>query len=246
MERSIIITGSGSGIGAATARRLAKAGVGILIHARDNERGVTDVQAEARALGAETVGVCGDLGDPCVSEEITSRARKAFGRIDALIHVAGFPVLGGFSQEVEEAEKCFEAIPLAFYRLVRGCMDDLSRAKQGRVVAVSTHNAHVFRNDYPVYPISGAAKSALEVIVRSLAVELGPTGTTVNCVVPGLIRKDHGPPFLSSDQWRDYPKLVPMQRIGEPDEVAAAIAFLASAEASYITGQIIHVNGGFC
>jgi NAD(P)-dependent dehydrogenase (short-subunit alcohol dehydrogenase family) len=125
-------------------------------------------------------------------------------------------------------------------------MDDLGRAQQGRVVAVSTHNAHVFRNDYPVYPISGAAKAALEVMVRSLAVQLGPTGTTVNCVVPGLIRKDHGHPFLSSDQWRDYPKLVPMQRIGEADEVAAAIAFLASAEASYITGQIIHVNGGFC
>jgi NAD(P)-dependent dehydrogenase (short-subunit alcohol dehydrogenase family) len=64
--------------------------------------------------------------------------------------------------------------------------------------------------------------------------------------VPGLIRKEHGQAFLSSDQWSNYPKLVPLQRIGEPDEVAAAIAFLASAEASYITGQIIHVNGGFC
>jgi NAD(P)-dependent dehydrogenase (short-subunit alcohol dehydrogenase family) len=253
MERSIIITGSASGIGAATARRLAKPGTGILIHAKDNAKGVASVRAEIEAAGSQTIGVCGDLAKPGVADGIVVEARQAFGRIDALIHVAGYPVLGGFGSEMDEAESCFDAIPLAFYRLVRGCLPDLERARHGRVVAVSTHNAHIFRNDYPVYPVSGAAKAALEVMVRALAVmvralavELGPAGTTVNCVVPGLVRKGHGQPFLSADQWQSFPRLVPMQRIGEPDEVAAAIAFLASPDASYITGQLIHVNGGFC
>lgn len=245
VERAIVITGSGSGIGAATARRLAGAGTGILVHAKDNEKGVREVQRELEARGAVTAGLCADLADADAADEVVAQAMSAFGRIDSLIHVAGYPVRGGFGADLTSAAECFDAIPLAFYRLVTGAMGSLKSARNGRVVAVGTHNTHVFRNDYPIYPISGAAKAALEVMVRTLAVELAPMGTTVNCVVPGLIRKEHGNPFLSQDEWKRFPTLVPMKRIGEPDEVAAVIAFLASTDASYVTGQIIHVNGGF-
>lgn len=245
IERVFVITGSGSGIGAATARRLAKPGTAILVHAKENANGVAEVKRELAAKGAIADGLCADLAEPNAADRIIDCAIDAFGRVDALIHVAGYPVGGGFSADQASAEECFNATPLAFYRLVSRAMADLKKAKDGRVIAVGTHNTHVFRNDYPIYPISGAAKAALEVIVRALAVELAPAGTTVNCVAPGLIRKEHGSPFLSREQWNRLPSLVPMRRIGEPDEVAAVIAFLASKEASYVTGQIIHVNGGF-
>ena len=243
---AIVITGSGSGVGAATARRLARPGVSILVHAKENEAGVAAVRSELEALGCRTEGLCLDLAEQDAAAKIITAARRSFGRIDQLIHVAGFPVRGGFAASEAEAAECFDAIPLAFYRLVTAAMADLKSAKQGRVIAVGTHNTHVFRNDYPVYPISGAAKAALETMVRALAIELAPAQTTVNCVVPGLIRKEHGNPFLSPEEWRSFADLVPLGRIGEPDEVAAVIAFLASREASYVTGQIIHVNGGFC
>jgi 3-oxoacyl-[acyl-carrier protein] reductase len=245
VSRGIIVTGSASGIGAATARRLAGPGVGILVHAKANEAGVAAVSRELEAMGAATVGLCADLAVPDAAGRIVDRAHEAFGRIDALIHVAGFPVRGAFATGEAEAEACFQAIPLAFYRMVRRAMPLLKAAERGRVVTVSTHNAHVFRPDYLYYPVSGAAKAALEVMTRTLALELAPQGTTVNCVVPGLIRKEHGNPFLSKEEWARYPALVPLGRIGEPDEVAAVIAFLASKEASYVTGQCIHVNGGF-
>lgn len=245
VTRSIVITGSASGIGAATARRLAAKGVGMLIHAKDNEKGVAAVEKELQAKGVQTVGLCADLAETDAANKVIDLAVESFGRIDALLHVAGFPVRGGFATEDAEAEEAFQAIPLAFYRLARRALPYLKKAEQGRVVTVSTHNAHVFRPDYLYYPVSGAAKAGLEATTRALSLELAPFNVTVNCVVPGLIRKEHGNPFLSKDEWAKYPKYVPLGRIGEPDEVAAVIAFLASKEASYVTGQCIHVNGGF-
>ena len=113
------------------------------------------------------------------------------------------------------------------------------------MIAISTLNAHVFRSTFPVYPASAAAKSGLETLARTLAIELAPHQVTVNCVAPGLIRKDAERAQHYDEETRQaLLRNVPLGRMGEPSEVAALVDFLAGPEADYITGQVIHVDGG--
>ena len=242
---TILATGSGSGIGAAALRRLVKPGDKVMIHARQNATGVAAVADELRVLGAETATGLADLADPGEGAALVARTVETFGSLDTLIHAAGFPVRTSFGEATAvEFGAVMQAIAGSFLEMARAALPHVARSQVGRIVAVSTHNAHVFRHDYPVYPISGAAKSALETFVRALAIELAPSGATANAVVPGLIRKEHGRQFLSPQEWAELPRVVPIGRIGEADEVGAVIAFLASREASYVTGQVVHVNGG--
>ena len=245
-RRVILVTGAGSGIGAACARRLAGPDTALLLHTRKNAEGLERVAEAVRARGAEAATLLGDIGDATVPEALVARAVEVFGGLDGVVTAAGFADKTPFATADDAVfQKSIDSVLWGFLRTARAALPHLGGRPAPRIIAISSFVAHVFRTDVATFPASAAAKAGMEALVRALAVEAAATGTTINAVSPGYTRKDPGAhAALTQAQWDAVTAKIPMKRLGTPEDVAAMVAFLASAEAGYVTGQVIHVNGG--
>ncbi|WP_345811979.1 SDR family oxidoreductase [Paraburkholderia sp. PREW-6R] len=247
-DRAVLITGAGSGIGAALARRIAAPRTALMLHARGADQAsrdrVAQVAADCTANGAHCATVFGDLAERDVAEQVVSETLASFGALDQLVANAGHAQRQTLqSLEADQLQCAFAAMPAAFAALVRRAAPALTASQRGRVVALSSFVAHSYRANAP-FAATAAAKAALESLAKTAAAELAPHGVTVNCMAPGYTRKDRGPSAGNAPVWQRAAEATPLGHVAEPADIAALIAFLLSDEARHITGQVIHVDGG--
>lgn len=233
------VTGGSRGMGAAIARELAKRGGSVALTYHLAADAAREVVAEIEAAGSSAVAIQADHGGDHGTEQAISAAINHFGRIDILVNSAGiFPFAPIEETEIEEFDRTFAIHVRAPYRAIQMVLPAMS--KGGRIISIgSSLGTHVPSAGVSLY---AASKSALVGMTKALARELGPREITVNLVNPGSIDTDMNP--ADGPQADSERALIPLSRYGRAEEIAQAVAFLASPSAAFISGAILAVDGG--
>jgi 2-hydroxycyclohexanecarboxyl-CoA dehydrogenase len=228
--KNAVVTGGGSGIGHAVANRLRADGLNVA---------TLDVKP-----GDDKFGYAADVTDRTAVDAALDEIRSALGPVTVLVNAAGLERFKRFTDiKFEDWQRVIDVNLNGVFHCVQAVLPDMIEAGWGRIVNISSSSTH---SGQPYMAPYVAAKSAVNGLTKSLALEYGPSGITVNAVPPGFIDT----PMLRKSEERGYLvvqqniETTPVRRIGKPEDIAAACAFLISEEAGYITGQILGVNGG--
>ncbi len=235
--RRALVTGASGGIGAAAARALHAQGATLALAARRADA----LQALADELGERVHVTPCDLADPASVDALPKAAAEAMGGVDILVNNAGVTRDNLFMRMSDAEWDSVIAVNLtAAFRLARGCLRGMMKARWGRVVSVTSI---VGTTGNPGQGNYAASKAGLVGMSKSLAAEVASRGVTVNCVAPGFIATAMTD-ALADAQKEKLLTAIPAGRMGSPEEIAAAVVYLSSDEARYVTGQTLHVNGG--
>lgn len=238
-----VVTGASKGIGAEIARRLAADGASVVVNYAASKAGADKVVADITGKGGKAVAVQADVAKPDDIKKLFAETKKAFGRVDVLVNNAGvyeFSPLDGITPE--HFHRQYDLNVLGLILTTQEAVRHIG-PEGGSVVNIGSVAGDIAPPTASVY---SGTKAAVNAITKSLATELGPKKVRVNAVNPGMVETEgaHSLGLIESDWRKQIEAQTPLGRIGKPDDIAPAVAFLASDDAKWITGETLYISGG--
>jgi 3-oxoacyl-[acyl-carrier protein] reductase len=237
-----VVTGGSRGIGAAIARRLAAGGAAVAVNFAGNREAAETVVREISGAGGKAIAVQADVREPEQVEAMAMAVAATLGPVDVLVLNAsiGFPIVPFLSFRWEDFEAKLTGELKAAFACCKAFVPAMVDRGSGSVVAISSQ---LSRHPGEGFCAHSTAKSGLDAFMKSLALELGPSGVRVNVVAPGLTETD-ATSFMKPEAKAGAAMATPLRRIGNPDDVAGAVLFMASDAARFVTGSYLPVSGG--
>jgi len=238
------VAASSQGLGKAVAIELASEGAKVIINGRNKENLETTKQEIEKITGQEVLALAGDLSNDREKEQVIKNALQGFDHIDILITNTGGPTAGKFEGlKREDWDKTYQSILVSVIDLINGFLPGMKKQKWGRIIAITSQAVKQPVNELI---LSNSVRASVAGLIKSLSNEFGVYNITVNNVMPGYTETNRLKKLVEENSgFADAKKEIPLGRFGTPEEFAAAVAFLASERASYITGVSLAVDGGW-
>lgn len=238
-----VVIGATSGIGRAIALGLADAGADVVPTGRRTNL-VEEVAGEIEARGRRSLRMTADVSDTASIQALADATIETFGKVDILVNAAGFTIRRPtLDVSDDEWEGILDVNLTGMLRACRAFGGHMIERRYGRIINIGSLTSVVALHEVAAY---GASKAGVAALTKSLAVEWGPHGVCVNAILPGVFRTALNEGLLDgTDRGRELLMRTPMQRFGQPEEIAGAAVFLASEAASFVTGHLLAVDGGF-
>jgi 3-oxoacyl-[acyl-carrier protein] reductase len=241
MKKTAIVTGASRGIGRAVAKRLAQDGFGVAVNYLSNASEAEQVASEIQRIGSNAIAVKADVANQADVERLFEETMKKFGSVDVVVHNSGIMPLSPIGKsDVELFDKVISTNLRGTFLVLAQAAEHI--ASGGRIIALSSS---VLAKSFPTYGPYIASKAGVEGLVHVLTNELRGRNITVNAVAPGPVATELFLKGKSEAQIAELAKLPPLERLGNPEDIANVVSFLAGPDGGWINGQVLRANGGF-
>ena len=242
MNKTVLVTGASRGIGRETALRFAQNGYNVIINYNQSEDSANSLLNEIKSQGGSAIAVKCDVANESEVSEMFSQIKATFSGVDVLVNNAGIAGQKLFTDITsDEWDRMFAVNVKGIFNCTKAALPYMINKKDGRIINISSMWGVTGASCEVHY---SASKAAVIGLTKALALEVGPSNITVNCIAPGLIDTEMNGK-LNDATIKELVEATPLQRIGTPKDVAEAVLFLASSSASFITGQVLNASGGY-